>query len=202
MLVLKGSERFVDLSGLDGHCKNQLRIVTAQTLISTHKGDVIAVFHQTVFLGKGKSTLSCLQMGHYGAEIKDKSLRLPGGKQRILMDGYQIPLAFRHGLPYLPCQAPTATEAASLPHLIMTSDLFWDPKTYDSVISEIHTFYDAEADMIDQSTFDDCSSYCHRTVATHNTHPEPEYFDAHEYPDYSVVIDDLFDAHHPALLED
>jgi hypothetical protein len=79
MLVLEGSERFVDVSGLGGHCENQLRIVTVQTLISTHKGDVIAVFHQTAFLGKGKSILSCLLMEHYGAEINDKSLWLPGG---------------------------------------------------------------------------------------------------------------------------
>jgi hypothetical protein len=44
MLVLEGSESFMDVSGLGGHCKNQLRIVTAQTLISTHKGYSIAGF--------------------------------------------------------------------------------------------------------------------------------------------------------------
>jgi hypothetical protein len=87
MIVLEGSECFVDISGLGGHCENQLRIVTDQTLISTQKGDVIAFFHQTTFLGKVKSILSCLQMEHDGADIKYKSLRLQGGKQRILMDG-------------------------------------------------------------------------------------------------------------------
>jgi hypothetical protein len=74
MRVLECSERYVDVSGLGGHRGNQLRIVTAQALIKTHKGDVIAVFHQIALLGSGKSILSCLQMEHYGAEINDKSL--------------------------------------------------------------------------------------------------------------------------------
>jgi hypothetical protein len=72
-------------------------------------------------LGKGKSTLSCLQMEHYGAEINDKSIRLPGGKQRIVMDGYQIPLTFRNGLAYLKCCPPTDAEVDLLPHLTMTA---------------------------------------------------------------------------------
>jgi hypothetical protein len=41
--VLEISERFVDVSGLSGHTVSQLRIVTAQELVSTHKGDAIAV---------------------------------------------------------------------------------------------------------------------------------------------------------------
>jgi hypothetical protein len=83
----------------------------------------------------------------------------------------------------------------------MTSDVDWDPTRYDNVNPDIHIFYDAEADTIHHSTFDDCGNYRHRTVATHNTHPEPEYFDVHESPAYSDMIDDLLDAHHPALLE-
>ena len=53
MIVLEGNERFVDVSGLDGHKVSQLRIVTAQTLIQTHKGDAIATFHQMALLRKG-----------------------------------------------------------------------------------------------------------------------------------------------------
>jgi hypothetical protein len=101
MLVLEGSERFVDVSGLAGHKVSQLRIVTAQALVHTHKGDVIATFHQMALLGTGKSILSCLQMEAYGADINDRSCSIPGGKQRILVDGYQLPLQFENGLPYL-----------------------------------------------------------------------------------------------------
>ena len=64
MVVLEGSERFVDVSGLAGHKVSQLRIVTAQALVTTHKGDAITTFHQMALLGKGKSILSCIQMEH------------------------------------------------------------------------------------------------------------------------------------------
>jgi hypothetical protein len=99
MLVVEGSKRFVDVSGLAGHTVNQLRIVTAQELVTTHKGGAIATFHQMALLGKGKSILSCLQMEAYGADINDRYCSLPGGKQRILVDGYQLPLDFKNGSP-------------------------------------------------------------------------------------------------------
>jgi hypothetical protein len=100
-------------------------------LVTTHKGDAIATFHQMALLDKGKSILSCLQMEAYGADINDRSCSLPGGKQRILVDGYQLPLDFKNGLPYLRCLKLTEAELSSLPHIIMTSDVDWDPKQYD-----------------------------------------------------------------------
>jgi hypothetical protein len=110
MLVLEGRERFVDVVGLAGHKVSQLRIVTAQAVVSTHKGEAIATFHQMALLCKGKSILSCLQMEAHGANINDRSRLLPGGKQRILIDGYQMPLDFKNGLPYLRCRIPTTGE--------------------------------------------------------------------------------------------
>jgi hypothetical protein len=99
ILVLDGSERFVDVFGLAGHKVCHLRIFTAQVWISTHKGDaIIATFHQMALLGKGTSFLSCLQMAAYGADINDRSRLLPGGKPRILMDGCQVPLDFQNVL--------------------------------------------------------------------------------------------------------
>jgi hypothetical protein len=137
MIVLEGSERFVDVFGLTGHKVNQFRIVRAQCLISTHKGDVIASFHQMALLGKGKSILSCLQKEAYGADINDRPRSLPGGKQRILMDGYQIPLDFNNGLAYLRCRIPSKANLESLPHIIITADIVWDPSIYDNDVDNI-----------------------------------------------------------------
>jgi hypothetical protein len=99
MKVLEISERFVDVVGLAGHKANQLHIVTAQALNTTHKGDAIATCHQMALLSKGKGVLSCLQMEASGADIKNRSRLLPNGKQCILIDGYQLPLDFKNGLP-------------------------------------------------------------------------------------------------------
>jgi hypothetical protein len=103
ILVLEWSECFVDVVGLEGHKVSQLQIITAQALVFTHKRDAIATFHQMALHGKVKSILSCLQMEAYGADINDRSRLLPGGKQRILIDGYQLPLDFKSGLTYLRC---------------------------------------------------------------------------------------------------
>jgi hypothetical protein len=54
ILLLEGSEHFVDVGGLGGHCKNQLWIATTHALVETHKSNLATVFHQAEFLGKGK----------------------------------------------------------------------------------------------------------------------------------------------------
>jgi hypothetical protein len=107
ILVLEGSECFVDVSGLSSYSENLLRIVTVHAFIETHKGNLIAVFHQTPLLGKGKRILLCIQMEQYGAAINYMCLWLPAGLQLIFMDGYQISLAFHNGLPYFKYRPPT-----------------------------------------------------------------------------------------------
>jgi hypothetical protein len=103
-------------------------------------------------------------MEHYGSEINDKSLRLPGGKQQIVMDGYQIPLMFRNGLAYLQCCPPTDAEVDLLPHLIMMADVDWDPTLYDNVISDLHKLYDQDIDDVPHGNFDAHGNYLHRTL--------------------------------------
>ena len=154
MVIVDGSQRHVDVSGLDGHKVSQLHIVTAQALIQTHKGNAIATFHQMAYLGKGHSILSCIQMEHHGAEINDRSTLLPGGKQRILIDNYPIPLDIIGGLPYLCCHKPTDEEVATLPHIIMTSDVEWDPSVYDHKIDDMEKFYYETKDIVEYNDFD------------------------------------------------
>jgi hypothetical protein len=109
-------------------------------LVTTHKGDATATFHQMALLSKGKSKLSCLQMEAYGADINDRSCSLPGGKQYIIVDGYQLLLEIKNGLPYLCCRKPTEAYLSSLSHIIMTLDVDWDPKQYQISFDEIENF--------------------------------------------------------------
>jgi hypothetical protein len=138
-------------------------------LIQTHKGEAIATFHQMAYLGKGPSILSCIQMEHHGAEINDRSTLLSGGKQRIIMDNYQIPLDIIGGIPYLRCRIPTDEEVATLPNIIMTSDVEWDPSVDDHHIDYMNKFYDETKDVVEYDNFDPYGEYRHRTVAVHDT---------------------------------
>jgi hypothetical protein len=161
MLVLEVSRIFVDVSGLARHNIIQLRIVTAQALITTHKGEAIATFHQMALLGKGKSILTCLQMEAFGADINDCSRMIPGGNQRILVDGYQLPLDFKNGLPYLRCRKPTEAELSLLPHIITTSDVEWDPSLYESSIEDIAKYHDTTEHENEHEDFNCYVEYCH-----------------------------------------
>ena len=79
----------------------------------------------------------------------------------------------------------------------MTSDLDWDPSSYDNVIDDLHPFYDAKVDTISDSNFDARGNYRHRTIATHTLHGESEFFDPYEYQDLADVVDNLIDHHQP-----
>jgi hypothetical protein len=199
MMVLEGSECFVDVSGLAGYKFYQLRIVTAQALITTHKkGDAIATFYQTALLGKGKSILSCIQMESHEANINEKPGLIPSGKQCILMDDYQIPLDVNNGLDYLRCLPPTAHELEALQHIIMTTDVDWNLCIFDNDNDDVEAFHDTTDSFIHREILDKYGEYRYRTVATHNTNCEPDFFDAVEILDYDDMDDDLLDLWQPA----
>jgi hypothetical protein len=118
------------------------------------------------------------------------------------MDGYQIPLTFRNGLAYLKCRPRTDAKVDSLPHLIMTAYVDWDPTSYDNVISDLHKFYDQDNDEVPHGNFDSHRSYLHQTVVTHLVQPEPEFFDVHEILAFDDIIDDIVDSLNPSIVED
>jgi hypothetical protein len=118
------------------------------------------------------------------------------------MDVYQIPLTFRNGLAYLKCRPPADAEVDSLPHLIMMADVDWDPTSYDSVILDLHKFYDQDIDDIAHANFDAHGSYLHRMVATHLVQPEPEFLDVHKFLAFNNIIEDIVDSLNSSLVEE
>jgi hypothetical protein len=64
--------------------------------------------------------------------VNDKSINVPGGLQRIqTLDGYIIPLSIKDGLARLSIRPYTDHEWDNLPHVILTSELEWDPSVLD-----------------------------------------------------------------------
>jgi hypothetical protein len=114
------------------------------------------------------------------------------------MDGYQLPLEFKNGLLCLYCQKTTDNEQSLLPHIIMTSDVTWDPSLYHNINDNIDQFYDPFEDTPEHEYhLDQHGEYRNRTVATHTIVPEEEVFDAIEYVDLDDLVDDLIDLLHP-----
>jgi hypothetical protein len=79
VVVLEGSKRFVDVVGFAGHnCAGTC--IYPQGICYCH-------IPPNGFTWKGKSMLSCLQNEAHGADTNDSSKLLPGGTQRIFIDG-------------------------------------------------------------------------------------------------------------------
>ena len=106
-------------------------------------------------------------MESFANDVNDKSIRIPGGLQRIqTVDGYVFPLSIRDGLPYLGMRPYTDHELDSLPHVILTSDDDWDPRVLDFDIDHDNAWYDAISDNVDPSAlFDVFGEYKGRITA-------------------------------------
>ena len=131
-VIMSSPHRMVHVEGIDNHQVRDVPIVTAGGVLKTTTGNVIGIFHQYAHINKGPSIHSSVQLEAYKQDVNDRSLRTPGGMQRILtVDGYEIPLTIRSGLPYLQIRPHTDHEFATLPHVVMTSDRDWDPSVLD-----------------------------------------------------------------------
>ena len=101
--VIATTTRSVDIQGIDGHEVQDVPIGTVGAVAQTQHGPVIVIMHQYAITGKGHTIHSSGQLEHFKNEVNDRSMMVPGGKQRILtIDGYAFPLNIEEGLPRLP----------------------------------------------------------------------------------------------------
>ena len=134
MRVLDRSNRKVNITGIDNHQVTGLDIVTAAALVTSDQGPIVLILHQYAYLGQGKTIHSSGQLEHYSIEVDDRS-RVVKGKQRIVtLEGYKIPLQVRDGLVYMDQSVPTDRDMEAYNHVIMTSDVDWDPAVLDTEI--------------------------------------------------------------------
>jgi hypothetical protein len=79
--------------------------------------------------------------------VDDRSIKV-GEKQHIkTMDGYDIPLDIKSGLPYVKMQLYTDQEWDMLPHVVLTGDGDWNPSVLDHSLTHDEKWYDAVSDF-------------------------------------------------------
>jgi hypothetical protein len=187
----------VNVRGLDSHEVTDIPIATVGGVIETTRGKVIAVCHNYAVTGRGKTIHSCTQLEAFKNDVNDKSVLVPGGRQRIrTIDGYIIPLAIKDGLPYLKMRPYTDQELADLPQVILTDELDWDPTVLDhDPDDDDDAWHDANSDEkseLPDKRFDEFGDYRNRytiqkTLASYHSHysqkkTELAFFDAQETP--------------------
>jgi hypothetical protein len=114
-------------------------------VIHTKKGPIIDIFNQYAHLNKGSSKHSPCQFEWHKNDFNNKSILVPGGLQRIqTLDGYVIPLSIQYGLARLNLCPYTDQEFDTLPHVILTLKLEWDPSVLDHIFIEDEQWGDAQ----------------------------------------------------------
>jgi hypothetical protein len=160
--------RSVDIQGLDNHQVSNIPIVTAGGVVKSQRGDVIAIMHQYAYIGRGRTIHSSAQLEWYQNDVNDRSVKIPGSLQRITtLDGYVHPLNIVSGLPYVTMRPYTDAEWETLPHVIWTGDVDWDPSVLDHTLDDDQHWFNAISDLEAQpftSLFDEFDDYRKRII--------------------------------------
>ncbi len=132
VMVVERGECFATVNVIDGHTIQDLPICAVAALVQSNKGPIIVIMHQYAYLGKGKTIHSSAQIEYYKNSVDDKSSKV-GDKQHIVtLDGYIISLNICNGLAYTDMSVPMNKEFSTLPHVVLTSNVNWDPSILDS----------------------------------------------------------------------
>jgi hypothetical protein len=179
----------MDIKGKDNHCCTNINIGTEGGVIHTKKGPVIGIMNQYALLNKGSSIHSPYQFEWYKNDINDKSILVPGGLQLIqTLDRYIILLCIQLGLTHLNIHPYTDQEFGTLPHVILTSELEWDPYVLDHIFKDDEQWGEAPTF---KSQIDKVGDYTQRVILHHNT-----YFERQDGTTTNDIIDQCFDATH------
>jgi hypothetical protein len=161
--------RTVDVTGIDNHELNQLKIVDATAKALSHRGFVIIVMRQYAYHGKGRTIHSAGQLEYYKNVVDDRSMKC-GGRQCITTnDGFVLPLDIINGLPHLRMAPNTDKEFEELPHVVLTSSAEWDPTVIDHVLSTEDNWYNTIKRLDDgllKTPFDEFGNYLGREPTT------------------------------------
>ena len=177
-------QRYVNVEGIDGHVMERRRLVSAGAVAQSNRGPVILIMNQYAHSGKGHSIHSSPQLEWNGVDVDEKSARV-GGKQRLVtFDGFSIPINIRRGLPYIDMRPHTDQEWEELPHVLITDDAPWDPKSMDHEQGDDPAWYESQEDPpLLNSEFDLCGDYRHRIAYKSDrilVHESDVFFDAQE----------------------
>ena len=139
------TDRSINVQGIGNPQLQGLAIRTSGATTRTQRGDVVLIFHQYAYHGRGKSIHSSLQLDDNGVKVNAPPVSLNGEQSLLTDDGYAIPLDFNNGLNYLNLRPFTDDELETQPHVIMTRNMVWSPSRYDDIPSSSDSWFQEQA---------------------------------------------------------
>ncbi len=162
-------QRFVDVTGIDNHELNALKLVDASAIVDSQHGPVIVILRQYAYHGRDRTIHSCGQIEFEKNRVHDRSMKVGGFQHIHTMEGYIIPLDVINGLVYMRMSPNTDKEFAELPHVVLTPGNEWDPRVLDHILTDKEDWYDTlqkyETGFL-QSPFDVRGNYIQREPET------------------------------------
>ena len=134
--VILQHTREVDVTGIDNHELNALKLVDASARVITQHGPAIVILRQYAYHGHDRSIHSTGQIEHYKNIVNDRSMKVGGSQHVHTHHGYILPLDIINGLPYLKMCPNTDEEFNTLPHVVLTGGNQWDPRVLDNIITD------------------------------------------------------------------
>ena len=89
--------RTVNVTGIDNHQLDELKIVDGSTTATTQYGDVIIILRQYALFGRDRTIHSCAQLEYFKNTVNDKSMQVGGFQHISTQDGYLFPLDIVNG---------------------------------------------------------------------------------------------------------
>jgi hypothetical protein len=144
--VLNETTDKVDIVGIANNNLVDITLATVAGLIDTDKGPIIGIFHQYAHQGDGHTIHSVNQLKHFGCTIDETPRSLEGTQTMTTPEGYIIPIQIRNGLPYIDMSPPNDHDLETYPHVVLTSDMPWDPSILDDeyLTEEVQDGHQAE----------------------------------------------------------
>jgi len=158
----------VDVTGIDNHQIDSLKVVDASAKIFTQRGKAIGIFQQYACHGKGRTIHSSGQIEWYkGNVVHDRSLKVGGAQHVRTLDGYASPINDDNRLPHISQVPHTQKEFDELPHVMFSSSAEWDPTVLDNKLSSQPNWFDivkndTEDGYLGTSPFDAHGNYMYR----------------------------------------
>ena len=132
MRVIHKPHRKINIQGIDNHDVTGLDVVTATALLNTSQGNVIGIFNEYAYLGKGSSIDLSGQLEWFITNVEEKSVKVGGTQLITTLDVYSVPLLIMDGLAYATSLGkPTDQDIDTYPHVFFTSPDEWDPTVLD-----------------------------------------------------------------------
>ena len=100
--------------------------------------------HQHACHGKNKTIHSSPHVDHCKNILDDWSIKVGGGQHITTLDKHKTYVCIRRALPYILLYPNTDKEWITIPHIMVTSDIDWDP-----------TCLDCEGQVDNEEWFDD-----------------------------------------------